>query len=274
MFNIRKKPLQLLFIASLFIVFIFFMGMLFLSDKPKPPTSKTVIPEIIEPKSEETIIEGEYLFDISIPIDDSYSTISNKAEELNAKIIYFNRNENKVILSFTNEFDVKQITIKLKRKFLDSSVEYIENFTPVEEKLEEVASIINTTIFSNPQNKFMFSMPLNWNSEILDNIYQFTDEEKNIILKIHQISKNEKNVKDFLDTHIQNSLNNGFVLDGVIEEITTDENTVHYKWSLTNNDIVIPQGLIETSDEFYFFESQKELSFDNFSLTFDTVQVY
>jgi hypothetical protein len=275
MFIIRKKPLQLVFIFSLCVVFIFFISILFVSDQPKSPIPKKELSVGIDVKpSDKIILEGEYLFEITILENESYSTIFNKVTELKAKIIYFNRDENRFIVSFTKEFEVDNLLVKLKRKFLDSSVKHIDKFNPTGDNLEEMTSVVNTTIFYNPEKNFMFSMPLQWTSKIVDNSYHFSNEDGIILLKINRFEKNNQTVDKFLETHILSMSKEGFVLDGNIDKTITEGDLTHYKWTLTNNDISIPQGVIESDNEFYFFESQKVLSSEHFLLSFDTVQIY
>lgn len=140
----------------------------------------------------------------------------------------------------------------------------IENNKIFDEALSTYNKPANVFYSSDGTHTFLY--PSKWNIE-QSGVLTSDSENKsmNYSLKKSPIGLYE----DVVHKYIQGAESNNFILDGELDEYQRDNLTI-VKWILKKDDILQPRAIIQGDNYYYYFETNENVSLDEFSLIVDS----
>lgn len=133
---------------------------------------------------------------------------------------------------------------------------------------DQALSIYNkpANVFYSQDGTHTFLYPSKWNIE-KDGKISYQTENKHLSYELKKSSLDL--YEDVINKLIQSEESKGFTLDGEMDEYQRGSYTI-VKWILKKGDTLQPRAIIQGKDYYYYFETNENVSLDEFSLIVDS----
>ncbi|MGF7534902.1 hypothetical protein AAGG74_14625 [Bacillus mexicanus] len=208
----------------------------------------------------------EVISDFDGEIIDKLPDIQNYHIKINKKMT------TQEVLSLVENLNKKKevsLAVLNEKADSDENKSYFNN-TDIENNkvFDEALSIYNkpANVFYSQDGTHSYLYPSKWNIE-KDGEITFQNEDKNLKYKLKKSPLDL--YEDVTNKLIQTEETQGFTLDGEMDEYQRNDLTV-VKWIMKKEDTLQPRAIIQGKDYYYYFETNNNVSLDEFSLIVDS----